>query len=77
MFETAYMTRFAVGCIQMIKKGFSVIKDILERTYIWVFSRTPHRCRNWESYWEDAYGRGLFCGACGKVLDEEVYPVYE
>ncbi len=47
--------------------------EALRYMWIWLTSRLPHRCNNWQMYWEDDNCRGLVCGVCGKVLDEEAY----
>jgi hypothetical protein len=46
---------------------------------IWFFSILPirfvsnlrHRCENWQTYLGEKGGRVLFCGVCGKILDQE------
>ena len=43
----------------------------MKNFWIWLSSRLPHKCKNWQMYWEDELGRGLFCATCGKTLDEE------
>jgi hypothetical protein len=48
-------------------------KDIFKNIWTWFSSRLPHRCKNWQIYWEDEQGRGLVCSACWKVVDEEVF----
>jgi hypothetical protein len=51
-------------------------KDAFDYLRAWFSSHLPHRCKNHNMYWEDEKGRGLFCGVCWNIIDEEIYPRY-
>jgi len=39
--------------------------------WIWLTSRMPHRCSNWQHFLGNEKGGVIFCAVCGKILDEE------
>jgi len=39
--------------------------------WIWLTSRMPHRCGNWQHFLGNEKGGVIFCSVCGKILDEK------
>ena len=39
---------------------------------IWLAGK-KHSCNNYEMYFEGETSRGLYCGKCHKIIDEELY----